>query len=422
MKRNRQAKWMPRLALAVACLAALAAARAADIAWTNAAGGDFSNPLNWSPNQVPGPIDRAVFDIETPEPYTVTWSVFVTNDDVRVVQGKLTWDLCGNSYQVYRTTTNSGLYSVTFGTADYTLDMLITNGTLKLWTAYPNCHYASVEGDTTVRLAADVSGMFGRYDNPGIEDGSRVIMDGAQMTSGRLYVLPGGELVINNGGSLDAGSMNFRIDAGGTIRVTGAGSYLKSVIANATRKLAGDLSIEKGALVVAWGMAPGTYVGGGRIILDDGVWSHVGVGDLFLEEGMLEGQGVVTAEVVNASGWIKPGGANGAGLLTIKGNLYNDQNENQGTIAVELGGTAAGASDRLEVIGMLYAGGTLAVNLIDGFKPASGDTFDILDFSAVDGAFETLDFPGSTANWDLSQLYTTGEIRYRPVGTVLMVR
>ena len=79
--------------------------------------------------------------------------------------------------------------------------------------------------------------------------------------------------------------------------------------------------------------------------------------------------------------------------------------------------------DRLVVSsGTLYAGGTLAVSLIDDFKPATGDTFDILDFSAVDGVFETLDLPGSTANWDLAKLYTTGEIRYRPVGTVLMVQ
>ena len=58
MKQERQAKWMPGFALAAGCLAALAAARGADIAWTNAAGGDFSNPLNWSPSPIPWPCTR----------------------------------------------------------------------------------------------------------------------------------------------------------------------------------------------------------------------------------------------------------------------------------------------------------------------------------------------------------------------------
>jgi len=105
-----------------------------------------------------------------------------------------------------------------------------------------------------------------------------------------------------------------------------------------------------------------------------------------------------------------------------RNDFYNYYDTTAGTIEIELGGTAPDASDRFAVIGTLYAGGTLTVSLIDGFRPASGDTFDILDFSAVDGVFETLDLPGSTANWDLAKLYTTGEIRYRPVGTVLMVQ
>ena len=109
-------------------------------------------------------------------------------------------------------------------------------------------------------------------------------------------------------------------------------------------------------------------------------------------------------------------------MLTNGASLVNTNGAVRGTIALELGGTVRDVMDRLVVSGTLQAFGTLAVSLIDGFKPARGDTFDILDFTAVVGEFGTLDFPGSTANWDLSMLYTTGEIRYRPVGTVLMVQ
>ena len=45
-------------------------ARAADIVWTNAAGGNWSTPANWSPNQVPGAADNAY--ITNNGTYTVT--------------------------------------------------------------------------------------------------------------------------------------------------------------------------------------------------------------------------------------------------------------------------------------------------------------------------------------------------------------
>ena len=43
---------------------------AADIVWTNLAGGNWNNPTNWSPNQVPGATDNAL--ITNAGTYTVT--------------------------------------------------------------------------------------------------------------------------------------------------------------------------------------------------------------------------------------------------------------------------------------------------------------------------------------------------------------
>lgn len=50
---------------------------AAQITWTNTAGGDWSDPANWSPNQVPGPADTA--SITNPGTYVVT---LITNGTV----------------------------------------------------------------------------------------------------------------------------------------------------------------------------------------------------------------------------------------------------------------------------------------------------------------------------------------------------
>ncbi len=407
-------KWRA-MGLVLAALWALApgASRALDITWTNAAGGDFSNPLNWNPNQVPGTADRAVFNIETPEPYTVTWSVPVTNGNFWVAKGRLVWNLNEQRYTVLKSAT----YTAGFGASGQTLDMVITNGILNVDTA----SYRSVLGTTTVRVAADVTGNFGRYTNPGIGAGSRVIIDGTRsLTGGRLAVNDGGVLVITNNGSLTLWSNYMTLETGGRCCLAGEDSYLYAAIG--TQKIRGDFYIGDGAQARIGGISGSTTtIDGGRLILDRGGVEFFSSTTVYNEFGSVEGQGVTTSILYNVGGWIRPGGTGGVGTLTNKGNFYNYRSITNGMIEVELGGAESGSYDRLAVIGTLYAGGTLAVSLIDGFKPASGNTFDILDFTSVDGEFDTLDLPGAEVNWDITKLYTTGEIRYRPTGTVLMV-
>lgn len=414
-------KWR-LMGLVLAALWALApsASHAGDITWTNAGGGNFSNPLNWNPNQVPGTADRAVFNIETPEPYTVTWSVPVTNDNFYVAKGKVIWNLNGKRYEIIRTSGIS-VYTAGFGTSGQTLDMVVSNGYLNISTVW----YRNVSGNTSVRMTRDVSGVFGRYDNPGIGAGSRMIVDGAQFPfANRIKVLQDGFLIVTNGGLLDTGSTYLSILGGGTVIVSGSGSYVCAPLGQTTTRLAGKLYIGQGGHAKTWGTAPASYFSGGEVTLDGGTLSWKGVAGIYSELSVLQGDGVVTSTFSNISGLIRPGGTDGAGAIKNVGNVYNYQNENKGTIAVELGGTAAGTYDRLVVIGTLYAGGTLDVSVIDGFKPAYKDSFDILDFTgAANGTFATVNLPGTAADWDLSQLYTTGVIRYiRPAGTVLMVK
>lgn len=54
---------------------------------------------------------------------------------------------------------------------------------------------------------------------------------------------------------------------------------------------------------------------------------------------------------------------------------------------MELGGTAPGAHDELEVQGNLTLAGTLHVTLLAGFVPANGQTFAIVSGSTVSGQF-----------------------------------
>jgi hypothetical protein len=52
------------------------------------------------------------------------------------------------------------------------------------------------------------------------------------------------------------------------------------------------------------------------------------------------------------------------------------------------------------------------VNLAGSFAP--GQSFDILDFGSITGTFETINLPGEDSQWDLSKLYTTGQISVVP--------
>ena len=86
-------------------------------------------------------------------------------------------------------------------------------------------------------------------------------------------------------------------------------------------------------------------------------------------------------------------------------------------LEIEIGGLAPGTQhDRLAVTGELTLGGTLRAALIDGFAPAVGDEFDILDWTTLSGEFAAFELPALAGlRWDVSQLYTTGVLAVAPL-------
>ncbi|HEY6564144.1 MAG TPA: hypothetical protein VIY86_06580, partial [Pirellulaceae bacterium] len=75
------------------------------------------------------------------------------------------------------------------------------------------------------------------------------------------------------------------------------------------------------------------------------------------------------------------------------------------TLQMELGGTVPGLQyDQVHVLGSLFLNGTLDVTLINGFQPASGHSFDILDWQSLGGQFHTLSLPTLSAGllWNSS--------------------
>ncbi len=100
------------------------------------------------------------------------------------------------------------------------------------------------------------------------------------------------------------------------------------------------------------------------------------------------------------------------GLFTIDGN-YTQGDETY--LFMELGGTGAGDFDVLNITGLATLGGSLYVDLFEGFTPTLGDTFDILDWTAyaAGSQFDSLMLPELTDDdwyWNTSNLYTTGTL------------
>jgi hypothetical protein len=109
-----------------------------------------------------------------------------------------------------------------------------------------------------------------------------------------------------------------------------------------------------------------------------------------LDGGELLGRGTVAATVTNSGGVVAPGPDPGA--LTITGAYTQGLG---GALHVELAGDpASGAADKLVVQGAAALDGTLRIALADGYVPSGGETFTVLQASAVTGDFAFVDAPG----------------------------
>ncbi len=173
-------------------------------------------------------------------------------------------------------------------------------------------------------------------------------------------------------------------DKGGVVNVakTGAGKW----VLTGANTYTGTTTVTAGTLLVN-----GTNSGGGAVTVATGA--------------TLGGTGAITGNVT-VTGTLAPGAS--AGALTVTGNATFNTGS---TLLVELGGAGAGQFDELNLSGMLTAGGVFDVDLINGFVPAVGNSFDVLDFASATGAF-SLSLPnlGAGKAWNTASLLTTGTI------------
>jgi T5SS/PEP-CTERM-associated repeat protein len=265
-------------------------------------------------------------------------------------------------------------------------------------------------GSLTIRNGGHVTNGLGYIGYSGGTTGT-VTVDGAGSTwtnTDRLFVGTNGygSLAITNGGKVTSTEDAFigygNDEASGVVEVTGAGS-------NWTVS-----DVDPAGLYVGFNGTGVLAVNAGGVVTAD-VGNGVQVGT----HGTLRGDSTIAGRVSN-HGAVAPGAwPAGAGLvpgtLTITGQYFQSAG---GVLQIDL--ASAGSYDKLDVLGG-NLDGTLNVTLLNGYVPAAGASFNILDKSAagtLNGAFATVNLPllPLALDWDTSQLYTTGVLSVTGTG------
>jgi hypothetical protein len=148
----------------------------------------------------------------------------------------------------------------------------------------------------------------------------------------------------------------------------------------------GDVTNNAGAKIISSGGGPTTFhddvVNNGEI--------RTAPGSFTVFFGSTNGSGSYTGTgTVDFEGDLKPG--NSPAAVSFAGDVVFGPDA---TLEMEIGGIAAGTQhDQINVAGKLTLDGTLKLSIINGFVPAAGQTFDLLNWGSIAGAFTSLDLP-----------------------------
>jgi hypothetical protein len=252
-----------------------------------------------------------------------------------------------------------------------------------------------------------------------------------------------------NGGTVVAGTVQLvnSITGSGTIKAAVSGPTTSTITATGTLTIgdtayADSLSNFQGAIIVggnvvnllssgASQLGASTTLAGGSLKSLSGITLPASrtVSGYGVVEGKFTNQGSVAASTDAGKAIAFEGAVNGAG--SFSGNVKFNGSYSPGNspaavslagdttfgpssrLDLELGGTTEGSGyDHLDVDGQLTLSGTLNLSLINGFQPAAGQSFDLLDFDAasLSGAFSAISLPtlASGLMWNASQLTTSG--------------
>jgi hypothetical protein len=245
------------------------------------------------------------------------------------------------------------------------------------------------------------------------EDGKRLKFAGVNDTNLGTINLQGGTAEFAQ--PLTNGANTGQIVGRGTLIVDGTGLTNNGNIAfssgitdvfgdvhNSTGSTTQGITISGNAAVTFWDDVTNGVTAG------DGTLFKVSSGSSATFFGTYSGTGVSGTGNVYYEADISPGFSPAS--VNYGGNVFLDSTSR---LIMQLGGTTVGTQyDKVNVAGQLALGGTLDVELINSFSPASGNKFDILDWGSLSGHFSSVGLPALSAGlaWNSAQLYTIGTL------------
>ncbi|MBK8859018.1 MAG: hypothetical protein IPN11_15460 [Opitutaceae bacterium] len=270
-------------------------------------------------------------------------------------------------------------------------------------------------GASTVTFGDSDNGpVFSNLGTVDVQQGALQLFRNLAQHSGTT--LTGGTWIVRHGATLQEWySTGYTVNQA-DVTLHGTGSY--GSIATLTTNQ-GTLRLLDGnvfSTTVAFTNSGTLTVGAGSSFATTSSFANAGTLDLIgnfsasgglTNTGSLSGGGAFTGSLTSG-GTLAPG--NSPGLLTITGNLTLLSTSE---LIMELGGLTEGVSyDSIEVGGALTFGGDLVVNLIDGFSPTTGTSFNLFDATSLGGTFASVSLPTLTAGltWDTTALYSSGAL------------
>jgi T5SS/PEP-CTERM-associated repeat protein len=288
---------------------------------------------------------------------------------------------------------------VTIGLSSGSIGSAILQGAGSSWTMSLLNVGDRGTGSLTVSDGAVLSTNFFTGSGIGLTAGSNgaVLVTGtgsAWNNSSGLYVanLGGskGSLTIAAGAvvSNTYATISYRNGSTGIVTVTGNGTRWNNsgnVTLGVDPLASATLIVSDGAMVVAAG-ANGLTIG---------------------SAGLLAGNGGVVQGNITNNGTVSPG--NSAGLLTIDGNYTQSST---GKLLIELAGRQLGTGyDSLQITGSATLAGALNISLLDGFKLAPGDLFELLHAEqGIFNSFTSVSLPAVPAGLKQTLVYANFKV------------
>jgi hypothetical protein len=241
----------------------------------------------------------------------------------------------------------------------------------------------------------------------------------------RFGTVRAGSLVINDEFNFSSGTLGFTGPAG--LTVGAGGTFGSALLLNTAQNLnvTNTLTVDSAAyVVVGGGLRAGNVVNNGDlVVINTAIDGPVVNTNAVTVVGSVDFNG----QVSGPGGFFGPGTSNFNGGLAVGASPAEVSFEGSvalggaNTLFIELGGLARGSThDAIVASGSLMLDGTLAVSLIDAgaglFEPEAGDSFDLLDWGSITGAFAEIQLPSLSGSlrWNTSQLYSTGILSVVP--------